>query len=209
MTFTPAAFTERWYEDLPELYRVADAAEPSGGGTPLLRFLDLLGAQADEIETLADQIDGGLMGRPTDITDRKWLTWLGQFVGVTVDPATSTPDVQQSLLNAVAGLNAGTRAAISAAAQTVLIGTKYVDVQPHDGAGNLQWKIRVVVRADEAPTPLSKVSDAIIAANAKPAGFLLNVVTFNPDWTAVDAIGTTWSPFDAKPRWADINSVGA
>lgn len=44
--------TEAVYASLPEVYRDADAAEPSGGGYPLLRYLSLVLDQLDPVTAL-------------------------------------------------------------------------------------------------------------------------------------------------------------
>ncbi|KWW97390.1 hypothetical protein LI90_4362 (plasmid) [Carbonactinospora thermoautotrophica] len=202
--------TERWYGRLPEFYRDADAQEQSGDGYPLLRYLSLLGDQAGEVETVLDRAAAGELSDPQR-ADPAWLPWLGQLVGVRMPPATTVQAWRDAIEDGASGWRSGTREAIAAAARTVLTGTRYVDVRPHEGktTGGNPWVIAIVVRADEAPAPLSKVADAVVSAGAKPAGFALAVTTFVPTWDAVDTAYPTWQAIDALATWAQVDSTGA
>lgn len=203
-------FTERLYAGLPEFMRDTDSVELSGGGYPLLRYLSLLGDLAGEVETIADRAVAGELVDP-DAADDAWLPWLGQLVGVRLDPAEVPSTWRDAITNGAAGWQSGTRASIATAARRALTGTKYVDVRSHNGrprTGGDPFTILLVVREDEAPTPLSKVSDAVTVAGAKPAGYKLAVSTYVPTWAAVDALGPTWDDH-AQGAWLDVDSAGA
>lgn len=206
MTDAPAvsALTRRWYDSLPELYTHADELEPSGGGYPLLRYLSLLGDQAGAVEALGDRVDGGELTDPYR-ADPGWLDWLGQFVGVRVPGG--TPDaVKRDLIDGgSAGWQAGTRGSIAVAAKRHLSGTQYATVAP---STTDRWTIRVVVRADEAPTPLSLVADAIVEDGAKPAGFVLEVIAYTPTWDNIDGLGGTWADHQ-QSTWSQVDASGA
>jgi len=82
--------TGRLYDNLPELYRTADAPL----GYPLLRFLSLTGDLLGIVEDLAERIDvpdDAPPGTVSDLVnpetaDRAWLPWLTQLVGARLAP---------------------------------------------------------------------------------------------------------------------------
>lgn len=205
MAYEDAAdFTLQWYNRLPELYRTADATEPSGGGQPLLRFLDLLGQQAGEVETLAAAVT-------TDLADpqlaaSEWLPWLAQMVGVRL-PVGYTDELARDLISAGAGWLAGTPEAIAAAVRSVLTddgNPPYVQVVADPVT---PWTINLTVADSQAPTPLSLVTDAIERAQARPAGFVINVTDFyTAPWSEFD--GATWAEVEATgPDWEDVDTA--
>jgi hypothetical protein len=204
-------YTERLYGNLPEFMQDSDEVELSGGGYPLLRYLSLLGDQAGDVDTLADRIAAGELADPVRADDA-WLPWLAQMVGVQLDTSTPPAAWRDAITGGSSGWATGTRASIATAARRALTGTQYVEVRSHNGkpeTGGDSWTIQLVVRADEAPAPLTKVADAVIEAGAKPAGYLLSVSTYAPTWATVDAIGATWDPIDAKTTWQELDSTGA
>jgi hypothetical protein len=206
-----ADFTERLYATLPEFMRDSDAADPSVNGFPLLRYLSLLGDQLGEVEAIADRAEAGDLVNPA-LADDAWLPWLGQLVGVRLDPASPPQTWRDAIADGSSGWQSGTREAIANAARRTLTGTQFIDVRSHNGkpsAGGDPWTILIVVRADEAPSPLSKVTDAVMAAGAKPAGFNLAVSSYAPTWATIDAIGATWDPIDALGQWDRIDYSGA
>lgn len=86
-----AEFTDDWWSSLPEVYRAADEAQADGPNSfPLLRFLSLLGDQADEISVLYDRFalhDDGTGDYVSDLAnpetaDTAWLAWLAPLAGV-------------------------------------------------------------------------------------------------------------------------------
>lgn len=205
MSYEDAAdFTLAWYGRLPELYRTADAGEPSGGGQPLLRFLDLLGTQASEVETLAAAVTTDLAD--PELADSAWLPWLAQMVGVRL-PVGYTDELARSLISAGTGWQAGTPETIAAAVRSVLVddgNAPYVLVEADPGT---PWTINVTVAESQAPTPLSLIEDAIMRAKAKPAGYQLVVAdAYSPPWSEFD--GATWDAVEAEgPTWAGIDSA--
>lgn len=108
MTAPPAvaAFTRRWFDDLPEVYRAADEADPSVDGWPLLRYLSLLGDQADELSTLVDRFalhDDGAGDWTSDLSnpataDAAWLPWLAQMAGIGLDVGSGSAETFLQLL---------------------------------------------------------------------------------------------------------------
>ncbi|WP_053207958.1 phage tail protein [Jiangella muralis] len=202
---TPPAvseFTARLYADLPELYRDADAAQ---GTYPLLRYLSLLGDIAGDVDTLADRVDAGDLTDPA-AADPAWLPWLAQLVGVRLRAGMTVQQQRDAISGGATGWQSGTRAAIAEAAQAALTGTRYVDVRPH--AGPDPFALLILVRSDEAPSPMSLVADAVVAAGAKPAGYGLVVQSADIPWSAVDTAFPLWQDIDAQQTWAPIDSTG-
>jgi hypothetical protein len=204
-------FTDRLYAALPEFMRDSDEAEASGGGFPLLRYLSLLGDQAGQVETIADRAEAGELVDPVKADD-SWLPWLGQLVGVRLDPASAAAVWRDAITDGASGWQSGTRAAIANSARRVLSGSQYIDVRSHAGkpsTGGDPWTILLVVREDEAPLPLSRVAQAVIDAGAKPAGFNLVVSSYTPTWDAVDGIGATWDAHDVHDTWWEVDATGS
>lgn len=131
-------FTRRLYDRLPQFYRTDDLGEPSGGGQPLLRYIALIGDQADRIEVLwrrfhyrppddpqptdpADAYGTGLYGTavyagdPTSdlvdpvTADDSWLWWLSQLVGANQDDTADVDIVRAGITHASRGWQAGSR----------------------------------------------------------------------------------------------------
>ena len=94
------------------------------------------------------------------------LPWLAQFVGVTTLPGLSAPS-QRLRIKKAAGFSRGTPAAIKAAAQQFLTGTKTVELYERDGG---IWRFRLRTYLSETPDS-QKVYDAVLAL--KPAGVVL------------------------------------
>lgn len=199
--FDAAAVTDDWYSLLPEVYRVADDTTERGG-TPLLRFLDLLGAQADEVWQLHNRIEA-LGFANTAEAPAGWLPWLLQAVGARVAPGASVDDQRAAMGVAYdTGWDAGTERAIAAAA-----GAAFVDTPVR--ATGTPWTIVMRVRSELAPTPQSVLVDRVIAAGAKPAGFVLQVAAYTPPWSALE--GTWQTPTDlAGPlgSWRGVDTAG-
>jgi hypothetical protein len=199
-------FTQRLYNRLPTLYRDADTTPQQ-----LLRFISLLGDQADEVETLTYRIgyqapdDGGAAGDTSDLTDptaadTAWLPWLAQLVGVRAPVSNDLQALRDAILYATTGWRAGTRAAIAGAAKSALTGTRYVHVYDHSisspGDGT-EWDVLLVTRITETPD-VPAVLQAVVDGHAKPAGVTLHHRAYSATWAAVDA---------AYPTWADRNGL--
>lgn len=135
---------------------------------PLLRFLDSLMRQLDEVEQLSRDTDAYVgWGRLLDLQDTpdNALPWLAQFVGVVplqgLDPAS-----QRIRIGDAAGWKRGAPGAIKAAAQQVLTGTRRVDLFERDGSA---YRFRIRTYAGETPDA-EKVRQAVL--ELKPAGLV-------------------------------------
>jgi hypothetical protein len=203
---TVTATTERIYaRGIPLFMRDADAAEPSGGGYPLLRFLSLLGDLLDHVEVLRARIDyidladGGVPGDTSDLVDpdtadTAWLNWLGQLVGVARGDRTAV-EMRAAITNASSGWRAGSQAAVRAEVQPLLTGTKHLIIADHYTA---EWTVALVTLASETA---ATTAAAILAAagRTKPAG-----VTFVHD------IGLSWAELEAHyPTWSAVEAAGS
>ncbi|MCW3040937.1 MAG: LamG domain protein jellyroll fold domain protein [Solirubrobacterales bacterium] len=97
------------------------------------------------------------------------LGWLAMFAGVRTIP--SLTDAQQrARIDATDGFQRGTPAAIIAAAQSHLTGTRRVSLFERDGGD--PYALRVVTYAAETPSPAQTVADIVAA---KPVGLMLTV----------------------------------
>lgn len=216
MVYDAAAFTDDWYLTLPELYRVADEADQGPGRSdhPLLRFLDLLGAQADEVQTLLEDIEAGKLTDP-DLAQAGWLPWLAQLVGVRFRRPMTVAEQRAAINGAANGWSAGTRAAIKAAIPTVnvlsvgpLPDNTVAPPRPY-----VPWGIQIVVSMlDTSGLTDAEIIQQIIDAGAKPAGYFLQVVHDTIQWQGfaspdVPTFGeTAWDDFLAPERWEDVES---
>ena len=203
--------TRRVYDELPEFYRDADAAEPSGNGWPLLRFVSLVLDQEGAVEDLVDRLDpdigpGSELVNP-NLADPEWLPWLGQLVGVVELPDTLTVAEKRNAIDgAVGGWRAGTRAGIAVAARTALTGgTGYVEVTPHYNGD--PFVIGLSVDPATAPANLDDVAAAVEAARARPAGIDLVVTLYAASWATLEARYPTWADVDASPSWAALEAT--
>lgn len=211
------ATTEALYAALPEVYRDADAAQPDGpNGYPLLRYLSLIGDQLDELAVLVERFDyyspddGGQPGDTSDLTDPAaadpdWLDWLAQLVGAQLPAGLATDDRRAAIAAAVNGYLKGTKQGIAAAAAQALTGTRYVRVVPAYGGD--QWRIEVRTRTTETPSSAAVLA-AIVAANAKPAGFELVATTYQASWDQIEALGSN-DAVDARGSWDALEETGA
>lgn len=96
------------------------------------------------------------------------LPWLGQFMGVIVDVGLSDAN-QRTQIKSVGGYSRGTPAAMIAAAQTTLTGTKQVTFLERTGGS--AYSITVITKASETPNPLTTFAALI---SQKPAGININ-----------------------------------
>jgi hypothetical protein len=104
------------------------------------------------------------------------LSWLAQLVGITI-PTGTPPDAARSLIVSVSGFRRGTPAAIAAAVQAVLTGSKTVFFRERDG-GN-PYALEIVTLTAEVPP-----SDLGLPVNFVP----------NPSFE-IDLTG--WGPYGA------------
>ena len=208
--------TENFYNRLPSVYRFEDARRDWVFKRWLSGVLDSQG----EIETLISRFkyvppeDGpDVQDLHSDLVDpttadAAWLPWLAQLVGVNYDYILDEPSRRTAIANAIGGVQAGTKAAIIQAAQTVLTGSKTVYVYPFSnnvggiGAGT-QWEVLVMtIAAETASDPVT----AIINLGAKPAGVKLYHVTYGADWDTIESTFPTWDDWDST-TWADMEQA--
>lgn len=207
--------THRWWDTLPEAYRAADPAQVPD--YPLLRYLSLLGDQLGEVTDLLERVDfvpldeDGTAGDTSDLADpgaadAAWLPWLAQFLGVDVSGLT-VPGTREAIANAATGFHVATKPAMAAAAASVLIGDRFVQVFDHTistpGDGS-QWDVLITTRPLETPDA-SLVIPAVIALGAKPAGVTLHHEMYVADWAHMVSVhGPDWTAFESDfPTWHD------
>jgi len=211
-----AGFTQRLFSRLPQMYRDADPST----GDQLLRFISLLGDQANEIEQLLERVaytppeDGGRPDDTSDLVDptaadAAWLPWLAQLVGVRVPTSGDPLATRDVIAAATTGWRAGTRDAIAGAARTALTGTRYVRVYEHSvsspGDGG-QWDVLLVTRITETPD-VHAVLQAVVDAHAKPAGVELHHRAYTSTWATVDTAYPTWADRNGL-TWAQLEETG-
>lgn len=207
---------EQWYAELPEHYRVADAAQ-LGPDFPLLRFMSLIGDQLGDAVDLVDRIqylppdEGGAPGDTSDLVDPttadpEWLPWLGRLVGVLLPPALTVAERRDAVAFASSGWRAGTKEAIADAARSALTGTRYVRINDHYGGD--QWRIEVRTRSTETPS-VPAVLAAIEAKDAKPAGVELVPTMYATTWAQLEALRPTWADWEAAGSWEVLEETGA
>lgn len=211
-------FTLRWFAGLPDFVEAADQAT----GWQMLRYLSLLGDQADAMEQLYERVDftpldeGGLPGDTSDLVDPDaadpgWLEWLAQTVGAHVS-GLAEADRRAVIGSAAAGWQAGSKASVAAAAQTVLTGSKSVAIYNHTtdssgfGAGT-QWDVLLVTRTDETPVSSADLIAAVVALGAKPAGVTLWHTSYTATWAGIEAAHPTWAGRDGL-TWTELEQTG-
>ena len=152
------------------------AADSDSTGWALLRVLDaILGAsQLQDVDDWAR--DDPATGAPgwsswmdPALAPSVALPWLAQFVGVVLS-ANLTDAQQRSAIQQMQGFQRGTPAAMIAAAQLHLTGTKTVVLTERSTDA---YHLKVTTYLAETPTP-----DAVLAAllTLKPAGIVLTYV---------------------------------
>lgn len=208
-----SAATERYYQALPEAYRLEDAKTD----WTLKKFLSGVLEQQNDIEVLIDRFDYdappvGAIGDTSDLVDpvtadAAWLPWLQQLVGLRT--TSSDVAVMRSRIASPTKFRGGTKAAIREAAKTVLTGDKHVEVYDHTtdvsalGAAG-QWDVLIVTRATETvSSPITEV----IRVGAKPAGIILYHRTYTTTWDAIEAAFPTWADMEGK-TWSEIEEAG-
>lgn len=204
-----SATTTRLYESLPEVFRTADV----GTGWTLLRYLDLVLGQADDVETLIDAFDpaDGSVSQLVDpaTADPTWLAWLAQLVGVELEPRLTEPEARDAVAFASSGWRAGNKAAIADAAKSALGGSKYLRVIPHrtDTGPSGIWDVLLVTRMSETPD-VGVVLATVIARGAKPAGVKLWHLAYSASWGQVEAAFPTWATRNGL-TWRELEETGA
>lgn len=194
-TLDPVA-AEYYRSLLPLAYADADL------GWPLLNFLAALGAitqGVDDIVRDSPEGPGWSVLFDVDRAPLDVLPWLGQWVGVTVDTTRTDADQRQQIRDE-SGFRRGTPAAIVAAAQTTLTGTKTVLMYERDTGA---YRLTIHTFSDETPDPAATLA-AILTQ--KPAGIIL-FYSVIPTWTwrTLRDSFSTWQ--DVKDWYADWQHV--
>lgn len=201
------ALTERLYGRLPELLRIADVA----ADYPLKRYIGAVADRLGDIEVIADRIAAGDLADPL-LADDAWLDWLGQTVGVRLDPKLTAVERRDAVRFAPSGWRAGTKAAVADAAKSELTGTRYADVRDHSvpGAGGIgtggQWDVVIITRSSETPNGAAVVA-AVLAKGAKPAGVTLYHRAYEATWAQIETAFPTWDALEGK-TWTQIEEAG-
>ena len=214
--------TQAVYDQLPEIYHLGDSAQPSGPNAyPLLRFLACIGDVAQPMDSLYARLaylapsDGGPAtgpGSSSDLTDPRtadpaWLPWIAQLIGMHLDTSLSVAAQRDAILGAATGRQAGTRAAMVAAASTGLVGSRFCQVMDHttvtvgSPAPGGQWDVTLITRSDETPD-VPSVLAAVVAAGAKPAGVQLHHAVYSSSWSKLTLNYPTWAAIRAAGSWA-------
>lgn len=169
-----------------------------GNGWPVATVAGGIGAMLQPLDDLAaDTDDGPGWSQVLDI-DRcptAWLPWLAQFPGATVNPLFSDED-QRNQIRVPAGHARGTNAAIAAAAQPYLTGSKTVVFRERDPVACPSWPaygLTVFTFTDETPDSTT-VETVLKSASVKPIGIVLNYeVVDGLDFEAVRTGYTTFA----------------
>jgi hypothetical protein len=204
----PGKFAARVYaSNSPFAY--ADLSNNSA----LLMYLGALGTMFQEIEDLAsDNSDGpgtpgwSVLLDPANIPS-KGLPWLGQLVGVQVNPALTVPQ-QRSQVKSVNAQARGSFAAFQAAPIPYLTGLQRVLVRERDPAASPTspaYGISVFTYTSE--TPNSALVLAALTA-VKPAGdILVYTVVAGQSWATLNANYATWNAVKAHyTSWDGVKS---
>lgn len=211
---TPATVSELTgavYGALPQMFRDADEAL----GYPLLTYyaaqleqLAAVYALLDRFNFIAPDEGGGYATSDLidpQLGDAAWLPWQAQLYGVLLDRSQPEATQRDAVGDRRSGWRRGTAASMIAAAQTVLTGTKSCIVLPHYGGD--AWTIGLQVVPDEAPADPNVIIDAVLAADAKPAGYELVVDLYQASWATIEADFPTWADLRAAGSWLVIESA--
>lgn len=123
----------------------------------------------------------------------------------------SISELREAIANASLGWGVGTKKAIGAAAQSVLIGSRSVRVYDHSSnvsiGGATAWDVLIVTATSETPSP-SAVLDAVTRKNAKPAGVVLWHRVYEASWDTLVAAFPTWTVFEGATPWDNLEETG-
>ncbi|AZS07911.1 hypothetical protein SEA_KABOCHA_58 [Gordonia phage Kabocha] len=234
--------TERIWDKLPDVYTDADVETGYQFKKYVSAIGDILGdvdllverlryrsqiememrkryAQRNTTYTHKDRVlNAPALGSTSDLVDprsadRSWLPWLGQLVGVKIDPNTPEFQTRDQIFYASAGYRAGSRDALEKAARTVLNGSRYAMALPHtavDGSGNLvagtTWDVTILTRASESPDSVIVLA-AVNRDNLKPAGVRLYHRVYTASWDALEAALPFWVDWETA-TWDQIEQAG-
>lgn len=233
--------TERVYDRLPDVYRETDADQDYVFKKYISSVVDSLGdvfllierfryrsqielemrkrySQRHTTYTHEDRyVNAPPLGSTSDIVDpmsadKSWLPWLGQLVGVRINPNDPEYDQRDSIYYASSGYRAGSKDALEKAARSVLSGSRYAVALPHTKVVSGQlvagtvWDLTLLTRADESPDSLF-VLNAVNKDNLKPAGVLLYHRTYTASWDALEAALPYWQDWNTA-TWGEIELAG-
>jgi hypothetical protein len=160
---------------IDELYEVVEPFQRLDAqvGYHLLKYITSIAGMLQEIENYSR--DHGTTPGWADFvtvagTPEKALPWLGQFVGVKI-PDNLTLAQERALVSDKAGFRRGSPAAMRAAAQLFLTGTKTVNLYERDTSA---YHLTVQTYVSETPDS-AKVLAALISQ--KPAGIVMVYIT--------------------------------
>jgi hypothetical protein len=151
----------------------ADEALGEDGGWQLLHFCEAAVGQLQPLlDVISDTEDGIGWSIVLDVerAPAAWLPWLGQFVGVTVDPVLDEAG-QRAQISSLPGTKRGSPGSIAAAAQRYLTGTGTVYLIERHGS---PWRLTVAMLTGEAAADIRPQLEAAVRA-LKPAGIVMAV----------------------------------
>lgn len=233
--------TERVYDKLPDVYRETDADNGYQFKKYISSVCDVLGdvdllverlryrsqielemrkryAQRFTTYTHAGRVvNAPALGSTSDLVDprsadRNWLPWLGQLIGVYIDPNAQDFDARDAIYYASSGFRAGSKDALEKATRSVLTGSRYAVALPHTKVVNGQlvpgttWDVTILTRADESPSSFV-VLQAVNKPTLKPAGVQLYHRVYTASWDALEASLPFWSDWNTT-TWDQIELAG-
>ena len=233
--------TERVYDKLPDVYRETDEQNDYQFKKYISSICDVLGdvdllverlryrsqielemrkryAQRFSTYTQPDRVaNAPILGSTSDLVDPRsansaWLPWLGQLVGVYIDPNMQDFDARDAIYYASSGFRAGSKNALEKAARSVLTGSRYAVALPHTKVVDGQlipgstWDVTILTRADESPSSFI-VLQAVNKQTLKPAGVQLYHRVYTASWDALEASLPYWSDWNTT-TWDQIELAG-
>jgi Phage tail protein (Tail_P2_I) len=182
----PDSFAADLYESLAPLAR-----QDFYYGWALLILCNTIGTMYQLVDAIVrDQPEGPGWSLVLDVNrcPPEALGWLAQFNGVRLGYALSDAEQRQAIQDA-SGFRRGTPAAMTAAIQATLTGTKTVTLHERDGD---PYSLTILTAAEETPD-LTKTRTAMLSQ--KPAGIV----------ASINGVGVTqtWATFQTKAAdWA-------
>jgi hypothetical protein len=190
----PALEATEWiYERLPQAMQDADRQlERDLGYPPLKGYLSTLGDSVSEVNVVFDRLNDQAALVDPALADPGWLPWLAQLYGVELD-ASDTVDEQRAKIAAWDDTPVGSRAAVVAAAQAFMTGTKLVLVEPQYN-GN-PWRVALHTRSTETTDAAALTAAAQAVA---PAGVEIVQQTGIATWADTETLYPTWADVNGK-----------
>lgn len=176
-------------------------------GWHLLMFVDALtSVMTEKIHMLAADRNGkpgwSVVFDPDECPSYA-LPYLGQFVGVALEPSLTEAE-QRTKITLPEGWQRGTKAALVAAVQRQLTGTRRVLLRERYPDNAYQLSVRTMV--DETPD-----TDAVLRAilTQKPIGIVLNYEAITGQaWDDLLASSTDWDDVESTyADWDDVRST--